>query len=417
MEKIQIRTAALAVLFVLSAMPQVALAFTTVDTLPWPSRGRFPAYPAEPLPLTDWWVEGGLMYDTNVLRRQNDVRDDFVGRVGVGVRHLQRIVGRQSLQLEGRVTGYGYKDLDNLDHIGYLANAIWLWEVGNDLSGTLAAGREQRLSDLSERQDGVRDLVTMTRFGGSAAYRLGPNSRLRTAFDTALGERTLTASAKLRATSVSFGADWVTPLQNHLGLEYRLTQGDAPVPELVAPVGTFVNNDFHEKEVAVVGDYLAPDQRLRLNGRIGHTRRTYSQIGGRDFSGTTYRGGFDWSVGAKTALEFFAYSEPRSIIDIAARHVLAKGTLLGPRWAYSAKTVFSLNWVRERQTGVGDPAVATAAVPLRDELVNTIRLGMGWEPERHWQVGFGLDRGTRYSNYFGRSYNYSAAMANVAYHF
>jgi hypothetical protein len=417
MKKVQIRTAALAVLFLLIAMPQVALAFITVDTLPWPSGGRFPAYPAEPLPPTDWWVEGGVMYDNNILRRQNLVKDDFVGRVGVGVRHLQRIVGRQSLQFEGRVTGYGFKSLENLDHIAYLANAIWLWEVGNDLSGTLVAGREQRLADLSERQDGVRDLVTLTHAGATGAYRLGPNARLRSAFDTALGERTLSAAAKLRATSLAFGADWVTPLQNHLGLEYRTTQGDAPVPELVAPLGTFVNNDFQEKELAVVGDYLAPDQRLRVNGRIGHTRRTYTEIPGRDFSGTTYRGGFDWPLGAKTALEFFAYNEPRSVIDIAARHVVAKGTLFGPRWAYSAKTVFSVRWLRERQIGVGDPSVATAAVPLRDELLNTIRFGVGWEPERHWQVGFGLDRGTRYSNYFGRSYNYWAAMANVAYHF
>src|SRR2546425_8481375 len=135
MQKIQSRAAVLAFLAPLLTAAPAALAFETVDLLPWPSRGRFPAYAAEPLQLTDYWVEGGVMYDDNLLRRQTGRTPDVVGRVGTGVRWEQRVVGRQSLRFDGRIAGYAFANFGEVDHIAYLANANWVWQVGNDLSG------------------------------------------------------------------------------------------------------------------------------------------------------------------------------------------------------------------------------------------------------------------------------------------
>lgn len=418
MQKIQSRAAVLAFLAPLLAASPAALAFETVDTLPWPSRGRFPAYAAELRLPTELWVEAGVMYDENLLRLQTDRKSDTVGRIGAGARYEQRIVGRERLLVDARIAGYGYANFERLDHLAYSVAGIWVWEASNDLTGTLVGGRDQRLVDISERQTAERrELLTLTRVGGTAAYRLGPSTRLRAGADAGWGESSARPDVKLRATAVNFGADYVTPLANTLGVDFRSSHGDAPVPETVAPLGTFVNNDFSEKETALVGTYLTPDRRLRLDGRLGRTQRLYTELPDRDFRGTTYRGSGEWDLSAKTALDFFAYKEPRSILDVAASHVLVTGMALGPRWAYSAKTVFSLRWVRERRTFEGDAARATAATPLRDELLKTVRFGIGWEPERHWQVGLGLDGGTRASNFFGRSYHYWAAMANVAYRY
>jgi hypothetical protein len=417
MQKIQSRVAVLACLASLVSAP-TAFAFETVDTLPWPSRGRFPAYTADPVRPTSFWAEAGVMYDDNLLRLQNDRKTDTVGRVGVGGHYEQRIVGRERLVVDARLAGYGFANFENLDHLAYSAQGLWVWEASNDLTGTLVGGRDQRLVDISERQNADRrELLTLTRVAGTAAYRLGPSSRVRGGADAGWGESSARPDLKLRATSANFGADYVSPLGNTLGVDFRTAQGDAPVPETVAPVGTFVNNDFREREAALVGTYFAPGRRLRLDARLGHTRRTYTELPNRDFSGTTYRGGGEWSMSAKTALDFFAYHEPRSILDVAASHVVVTGLALGPRWAYSEKTVFSLRWIRERRTFEGDATRVTAANPLRDELLNTARFGIGWEPERQWQVGLGLDGGTRASNFFGRSYHYWAAMANVAYRY
>ena len=80
-----------------------AFAFETVDTIPWPSRGRFPAYPADPARPTDLFAEVGVMYDDNLIRTQSTRFHDTIGRLGAGIRHLQRIVGRESLLVDAEL--------------------------------------------------------------------------------------------------------------------------------------------------------------------------------------------------------------------------------------------------------------------------------------------------------------------------
>jgi hypothetical protein len=101
------------------------------------------------------------------------------------------------------------------------------------------------------------------------------------------------------------------------------------------------------------------------------------------------------------------------VIDIAASHVLTRGFAFGPSWAPTAKLVTSLRFVNEHREFISaDPNIAPVGT-LLDETVRTIRLGIGWEPQRLLQVGLGLERGNRESNTLGRNYNYTAAMGNI----
>jgi hypothetical protein len=70
--------------------------------------------------------------------------------------------------------------------------------------------------------------------------------------------------------------------------------------------------------------------------------------------------------------------------------------------------------VRERRTRDGDPALTVGAT-LRDEVLHLWRFGLGWEPQRFWQLGLAVDRGERESNIAGRDYQYTAVMGNLAY--
>lgn len=402
-------------LFPLLLAPAVALAFETVDSLPWPASGVFPAYPRDETRPTDFWVQAGMMRDDNILRRESVRQDDTVTRVGAGFRHDQRIVGRQRLVVEGRGDFYKFDRFTDLDHFAYSALGDWRWEVGNDLSGSVILGRERRLVDLAYTQSAVRDMVTTTRFGASGGYLVTPSFRVRAGYGHGIADRPRRATAETRSDAVTVGAEYVSPLTNTLGVEYRRAKGDAPVSEQVAPVGTFVNNDYDEREVAVVATY-APGPQLRTLGRIGRTKRSYSEIPNRDFDGSTGRLRVEWLPGNKTILGFEAYKEPRSIIDIAASHVVVKGVSFGPSWAATEKLVFAALLVRERRTFEGDPAITVAGAPLRDEAVQLLRFGVGWEPLRHWQVSFAADHGTRDSNFAGRDYRYSALTGNVAWH-
>jgi hypothetical protein len=96
---------------------------------------------------------------------------------------------------------------------------------------------------------------------------------------------------------------------------------------------------------------------------------------------------------------------------------VVKGVSFGPSWAPTAKLVLMARLVREEREFEGDPRLALGLEPLRDETVDVLRLGFGWEPQRHWQVGFAFDTGKRTSNLAGRDYDFNALSANVAWRY
>jgi hypothetical protein len=406
----------LVVLVSLLATSSMALGFAAVDTLPWPSRGEFAAYPRDTEGPTEIWAQAGILHDNNIVRREDNAVGDTVTRVGVGFRHDQRIVGRQRLIMDARGDYYYFDRFDAINHFAYALLGNWLWELGNDFSGSVILGRDRRQVDFAETTilRAVRDPVDTTRVGASGAYALSPNLRALAGVTGARAERPSTPDAQTRAGSYNVGLDYVTPLRNALGVEFRHTKTDAPVAELVPGTGILVNNDFQERETAVVTSYT-PIPSIRAVGRLGRTHREYTDLPERNFDGTTYRAGLDWMPGTKTVLGFEAYKAPQSVIDVGVGHLIVKGVAFVPRWAATNKLVLSARFSRERRTFAGDPTVALGG-PLRDELATLIRFGVGWEPQRHWQLGFAIDRGERESNFVGRDYQYTAFMANAAWH-
>jgi hypothetical protein len=416
MKKVQRRFTRLAILVCLVATSSMAFAFRAVDTLPWPSHGEFPAYPADTVGPTEVWGEAGILRDNNILRRETNRVGDTVTRVGVGLRHDQRIVGRQRLLVDARGDYYYFNHFDDISHFAYSVLGSWLWELGNDFSGSVIFGRDRRQVDFSETTvlRTVFDPVETTRAGANGAYAISPNLRAHAAVAGARAERRLTADAETRAASYNVGLDYVTPLRNTFGVEFRNTKTDAPVRELVTGTGILVDNSFHERETALVTVYT-PIPSIRAVGRLGRTHREYVDLPERNFDGTTYRVGLDWMPGTKTVLGFEAYKAPQSVIDVGVGHLIVKGVAFVPRWAATNKLVLSARFARERRTFAGDPTVALGE-PLRDELSTLIRFAVGWEPQRHWQLGFAIDRGERESNFAGRDYQYTALMANAAWH-
>jgi hypothetical protein len=400
----------------LLAFSAAAHAFRAVDELTPSTSGRFPAYPAEPLPLSLFWLQGGAMVDSNLLRLTNAPPTEEVLRLGAGGRKDTYVYGRQMLRLEGRVDGYLFNRFSELDYIGYGGLAEWHWALGGDLDGVLGVSQRRYQRDFSQIQAAQRDQITETHYIANGAYRLGPSVRLSAGADAAHVKDQLFRQNELTTIGTFAQADYVTALGNRFGVQYRQAHGDAPVPELVDPTGTLVNNDFNEHAVMFVAAFVNPF--LRVDGRAGRTKRTYSELPGRDFEGTTWNVAADWLVTTKTALGFETYYEPRSIIDIGATHVVVRGVSFGPGWAPTAKLNFSARVMRERQQFAGDPGtVLVPGTPQRLEIVRLTRLGAYWEYNRQIHWTFAIDHGERESNLLNRDYTYNAFIANVRYLF
>lgn len=401
--------------FLLLGVPAAAGAFETVDSLP--AATRFPAYfgEGEEARPREFWAQAGVMRDDNVLRSPAKTAETIY-RYGGGARATQRIFGRQSLRLEARGEWYDFDQLNTLDHFAYGLLGEWLWELGNQLSGTLGYRRTRTQADLSERLPTREDMITADRFSGTAAYRVAADWRLRGAFEAASFRRPEFVEAEIDERSFAAGIDYVTPLGNALGIEVRATDGDARVEQTSGLGGAVVDNDYKEHELAAVARYR-PGHSLRLDGRLGRTKREYKEVPGRDFDGTTWRAGVEWAPGTKTVLRFDTYNELRTITDVGPSHVVLKGVSFGPTWAPTVKLVLAARVVSETLEFQGGPGTALGIAPLLKEDRRLLRLALGWEPQRRFRLGLGFDTGERSSTSLGRDYDYTAWMANLRYSF
>jgi hypothetical protein len=389
--------------------PATTLAFETVDTLRWPSAGVFaPTYIRDPLLPWSIFAYGGTMYDTNVLRRP-DQTADWISRIGVGGRYTARVYGRQSIALDGYGEFRTYDELSEFNHFAYGLRGQWLWELGNQLAGTAAVSRTQRLGDLAETR--TKAIIVSDRFDLAGAYRFHPDWRLTGGIGGSRVENDSRAVETTRTLGTRGGIGYVSPLGNSVGIELRHAQGEEPIDDRVG-IGSFPGNEYEENEAAFTLTY-ALGETLRLRGRLGYTERTYTEFPASNFSGTTGRGHVDWRVGAKTLLTFEAYRIPDSVIDVDALYVDVRGVGMGIHWAPTYKLVLSARGLSERRIHRGDVLAASTGLPPRDETTRVIRFGLGWEPERRWQLSTGVDFGTRTSNLLARDYDYTAFMANL----
>jgi len=397
----------------IACWPAAALAFDTVDALPWPSAGLF-GYPGDP--TRPWSVSayGGTMYDTNVRRADTAETADWISRVGVGGRYAARVVGRQSIALDGFGEYRTYDELSQLDHFAYGLRGQWLWELGNQLAGVASVSRTHRLGDLAETRLDEKDMITTDRFDLTGGYRFHPDWRLTGGVGTTRTAHDGRDIPTRHAFGARGGIEYVSPLGNAVGLEVRYAEGEQPVDS--PSVGSFPDNEYEENEVALTLAYVLTAQ-IALRGRLGHTERTYSEVAASNFSGTTGRAAIEWRPSVKTLLTFEAYRQPESVIDVDALYVDLRGVGVGLAWAATYKLVFSLRALSERRLFKGDVLAASTGLPPRDETTRVLRLGVGWEPERRWQLSTSVDFGNRDSNILAQHYDYTAYTANIRYTF
>ena len=396
--------------------PLGAAAFEAVDVLTPSSTGRYPAYPTETPPLPNYWVQAGAMYDSNLLRRPSGDNHDTVLRLGVGARGDYNVIGRQHFYYEARADGYKYNNFEDIDNVAWGALGEWRYEVGNDLSGVIGASVRQFQAALSEIQRDQKDEITEKRVVGTTAYRAGTHLRLRAGLEYLSYDRPALAQNNIDNLIGLVGVDWVTDLGNTVGIEYHDAKGEAPVNQLVDPLGIFVNNDYRQHDIAVAATWVS-NPYIRFAGRYGHTERTYTVLPGRDYSGPTWLAALDFLPGNKTILSFETSRHITSLIEVGASHAVVTGYAFGPSWAVTSKVNLIARLFQQKLDYEGDPAAALGLTPVRQETVKGVRLGSYWEYNRqiHWQ--FAYDHGTRDSNFEDRNYTYNAVMANVRYVF
>ena len=187
---------------------------------------------------------------------------------------------RQKLILDGTVDQNWFQNFNTLDNSSSNLRAEWGWQAGNYWEGTLGAGYRHYLENFGSVQQNIRDMIDRISTYGSANFR---------------------------------------PLSY---LKFRKT--DAAYPNDAVFSGASLDNSYTENEYSLVAVWNVTAASL-LRGRLGRTERTFDQDASRDFSGPTWRLGYEWTPTGKTALELATWRELTGFEDFSGNYMRTTG--------------------------------------------------------------------------------------------
>jgi exopolysaccharide biosynthesis operon protein EpsL len=349
-------------------------------------------------------------------------RDDNVFRIS-SARDLASVLGSSSKGDTYRTTSFGfnfdvpagrqrftgglawndtrYNQFDFLDLTGHAGRAVWLWQVGDDLSGKLGYTETLALASLANVQSGgvqsvVPNALTTQQAFLNAGYRLTPRWELR-------GEVSeLKQSNELPARQVNdivingseLTVSYVTPAKNKLGFSARVDDARYPTPQIAQEI--VIDNAYRQQIIAVVTDWT-PTGRSHFIARAGRVSRSYEQLPQRDFEGPTFNVTYDWNPTGNFMLTTLAVREISTNEEVNVGFVLIKGAALRPTLRLTEKIRMSGTFEYSEREYRGD-LTQVAGTPPRIDHVRGAGATASYRPVRQVTLEMAYRRESRASS-------------------
>jgi len=356
------------------------------------------------------YAQENVVYDSNIFR----LSDARASALGIGEKsdtyyvttvglNLNVPVSRQRFRAGLALNESRFDRYQQLNFGGHDASAVWLWQLGNDLSGDLGYTSTKTLASFTNVLTIVPSIMEAERAFASANYLLTPRWRIGAALDER--QRRYSDPARqvnnLDATGFDASLTYLTPRGNSIGLAYRVEEGRFPSGSVP------VDNAYTQETATVVVDWTVTPA-SHLNYRAGVVSRKYDQqvpgFPNRDFDGLTARLVYDWRPTRRFTLTGIVLREISPVEDIETSFVNIKGLAVRAVWAITEKTTLSATLDSSRRNYRGDPTV-----PQRDDDVNSAALAVTWQALRNVQVAATLQHERRTSNLVGIDYKFTQA--------
>jgi exopolysaccharide biosynthesis operon protein EpsL len=297
---------------------------------------------------------------------------------------------------------------------GHQGRGIWLWQLGNDISGQLGYTETLILASLANVQSGVQSItpnsLTIRRAFFNAEYMLTPRWRLRgeTGRLKLLNEAPERKANDSSTDSVDLTVSYVTPVRNQIGLGMRVENGRLPNQQLVA--GDLFDNSYRQQNVAAVTEWTLTGS-SHVSARVGSVRRSYTQLPQRDFEGATFQAAYDWRPTGKLTLTAVAQKDISTIEQVNIGFVLVKSVALRPTLRLTEKVNIGGSLEYSNREYRSDPALVLGDVPNRTDRVRSAAVTASYRPIRSVTLQMALLHETRSSTVaFG---DYAANVVSV----
>lgn len=348
----------------------------------------------------------GFEHDSNVLRQSTGEIDDNIYSLAVGAKFDKKI-GLQRLRADIEATGYKYQDQSNLDYNTLNYSAAWDWSLTPRFRGVLSADRRQYRDVVTDsltfanrvgrRTERVELLEGVLDVGGSLRALAG----VRHTRNESTEPRSWDASPRISSAHVGVG--WETPKGTLLTLKARRGDGEYTDGSVGAASGDFRDN---EVELALKWPLTV---KTNIEARLAHLKREHDTAPQLDFSGMVGGASINWEVTGRTRLIAGYAHDLVAVGLITGGHVEADRLYLTPSYQLSPQVTINARYDRAERRWKNVPGGPDVG---RSETVQTLGVGVDWDPRPAFTVSAGL-RGEKLSSSLPSS-SYNATVFSVA---
>jgi exopolysaccharide biosynthesis operon protein EpsL len=354
------------------------------------------------------YAEEAVAHDSNVFRI-SDGRDPatFLGSSSRGdTYHVTTLglnldipISRQRLRAGYAFNESRYDRFKDLDFRGYDGRAVWLWETGDRLSGRLGYTETFRLASLSDFQTRVKNPLRVKQPYFDAVYQLTARWRLQAGLSELRQKNgdPARAAQDVDVTTAEAAILYVSRAGNSIGPGVTIEDGKFPNRQLVA--GTPVDNAYTQYRANLLLDWNVTAL-TRVRARAGLVKRSYDQLGQRDFDDAVFRAEVDWTPTARLSVAALAQrdiSAAGDIGDIQTSFVRITGVALRPALRITEKTGAAASLEYSVREYLGDPQLALGLRPERTDRVRSAVLALAYRPARFATLILSLQRESRSS--------------------
>lgn len=377
--------------------------------------------PAPALALWDGkltlFAEEKATRDDNVFRLSKNVDPaSAIGSTSTGDTYQTTSLGfafdaplsRQRFQAGYTWSATRFDRFTDLDFTGHDARALWLWQVGNDLSGQLGYTENFALAPFAYTQSSTPDPLKTRQAFLNAAYLLTPRWRLQAGggvFEQKNGDPALQPN-DITISSGDASLSYVTPANTSLGLSARVEEGRYPNREFVA--GSPFDDSYRQVSAGVIGDWTVTGV-SHVVARASRVSRRYPNTPQSDFEGYTAVAEYDWKLTGKSSLTGVIRRDISPFQDIQSSFVLVKGITIRPTLALTQKIDMSANLDYGLWYYLGDPGLVSGGAQGRIDHVRSAAAALSYRPVQSVMLQASVQRENRTSNIPTADY-----LANVA---
>ncbi len=363
-----------------------------------------------PLKVFTVLVDSSVTSDSNLFRRSEALaQSDTITTGKLGFR-FDKPYGQQHFQIEVAKTLTKYEKFSYLDFDAINYNGAWLWHLGPRISGKLSASRSESLAPFEDTLGTQRNV----RISQNQAFDLdgqisgGWHLLLGTAQNDQKSEQSnvLNRAPDFRSTSANAGVKYQTKAGNTITARWQTTDGEY----INNPIGA-LNTDYTENLSDIEFAWKISGNST-INARLGWLERDNADITRRSFSGPSSSLNYSWTPAGKLGLTLTAARKASPLQVIGASFKEDSSIAISPTWRTSDKTntYMTYSYQKSEDQASGAPLLT----PLREDVTQTLTLGMNWSAMQKLTINASVQQLQRTSNVVFADYDGTIARISAS---